>query len=86
MPEDKPNDMIKIQRSFRENALDVNESFIFFCFTVESIERDIDGKLFGIFKITTVYIRFPRNMSAWIMKSHSFDRRRKNVSQKHISP
>ena len=47
--------MIKIQRSFGENARDSELILSMFCFTVERIERDVDGNLFSIIQRTTVY-------------------------------
>ena len=38
-----------------------------FCYTVERIERNIDGKLLSIIERTTVYIWFSWNSSGWMM-------------------
>ena len=64
MPGDKnPATMIKIQGPFCVNAHDVNKSkseliFSIFCFTLERIEKDIDGILFNTNERATVYICF----------------------------
>ena len=81
----KSSGIIKIQRPFQENGCDVNKSkeinFIYFCFTVECIERDIGGKLFGIIDITTLIYGSLETMllGSWqsikALKSHSFDSR-----------
>ena len=59
--------MIHIQRPFRENARDVELILSTLCFTVESIERDIDGKLFSIIERTAMCIWSPSNSSDRIM-------------------
>ena len=50
-----------VEASFCKNARDINKSkvskfYLFFCYTVEDSEREIDGKLFNIIERTTVHI------------------------------
>ena len=57
----KVQKLIKIQRSFRGNARDVNKAKVglivsTLCGTVKRIKRDIDGELFSIIERTTVYV------------------------------
>ena len=81
--------MLKIQRSFHENACDIKKSktrfFPTFCCTVECIKRDIDG--ISIVESSSLETVLPGSwQSVKGAKIAFFDSHRQYVSHKYISP